>query len=106
MDAKKRKRLEAAGWRIGTVAEFLGLSAAEEALVEMHIALADLLRAERVRHGLTQAEVARRMQSSQSRVAKMEQGDPTVSMELLMRAVLVAGASRRAVAAALTKRVA
>ena len=106
METKKRKRLEAAGWRVGTAAEFLGLSAAESALVEMRLALSDLLRRVRVKSGLTQGVVAKRLQSSQSRVAKMEAGDPTVSLELLIRALLVVGATRRAVASALTKRVA
>jgi DNA-binding XRE family transcriptional regulator len=106
METRKRKRLEAAGWRVGAASEFLGLSTAEEALVEMRLALSDMLRRLRVKRGLTQGVVAKRLQSSQSRVAKMEAGDPTVSLELLIRALLVAGASRSAVASALTKRVA
>jgi len=106
MDARKRKRLEAAGWRVGSAAEFLGLSAAESALVDMRLALSDLFRVVREQSGLTQSSIAKRLGSSQSRVAKMEAGDPTVSIDLLIRALLVLGASRRAVAAALTKRVA
>lgn len=106
MDAKKRKRLQAAGWRVGTAAEFLGLTAAETELVEMRLALSQSLKARRAKRGLTQTALAKQLHSSQSRVAKMEAGDPTVSLELLIRALLTVGASRRDVAAALTRRVA
>lgn len=106
MDSKKRRRLEAAGWRVGTAAEFLGLSEAEAALVEMRLALSDSLRARRTKRGITQETLAKQLRSSQSRVAKMEAGDPTVSLELLIRALLIVGASRREVATALARQVA
>lgn len=106
METRKRKRLEGAGWRVGSSAAFLGLSAAEEVLVQMRLGLSEMLRACRARHGLTQGALAKRLRSSQSRIAKMEAGDPTVSLELLIRALLVVGASRQDVAAALAKRVA
>ena len=106
MDAKKRKRLEAAGWTVGTAATFLTLSDAEATLVDMRLALSASLRARRTKHRMTQATLAKRLRSSQSRIAKMEAGDPTVSLELLIRALLTVGASRRDVASALAKRVA
>lgn len=106
MDAKKRKRLQAAGWRVGTAAEFLELTEAESALVDMRLALSQSLKARRTKRGLTQAGLAKQLGSSQSRVAKMEAGDPTVSLDLLIRALLMVGASRRDVATALAKRVA
>ena len=106
MDAKKRKRLEAAGWTVGTTASFLNLSEAEAALVDMRLALSSSLRARRTKHRMTQATLAKRLHSSQSRIAKMEAGDPTVSLDLLIRALLTVGASRRDVASALAKRVA
>ena len=106
MDAKKRKRLEAAGWTVGTTASFLNLSEAEAALVDMRLALSASLRARRTKHRMTQATLAKRLHSSQSRIAKMEAGDPTVSLDLLIRALLTVGASRRDVASALAKRVA
>ena len=90
MDAKKRKRLEAAGFAVGTSADFLGLAAEEAALVEMRLALSQELRARREDAALTQAALARRLGSSQSRVAKMEAGDPSVSLDLLIRRDLVA----------------
>lgn len=98
MTAERRKRLEAAGWKVGTVQEFLGLSDAESALIEIRLALARGLRLRRERKHLTQAALARRIGSSQSRVAKMETGDPSVSIDLLVRTLLAIGADPREVA--------
>lgn len=106
MDTKKRKRLESAGFAVGSAADFLGLSAEESALVEMRLALSRALRERRGGAGLTQVALARRIGSSQSRVAKMEAGDPSVSLDLLIRALLAVGASRRDVGQALARRVA
>ncbi|HTR79841.1 MAG TPA: XRE family transcriptional regulator, partial [Gemmatimonadaceae bacterium] len=86
MRATKVKRLTEAGWRVGSAREFLGLSAEEAVLVEMRLALSASLRVRRERAELTQAALAKRVGSSQSRVAKMEAGDPTVSIELLIKA--------------------
>jgi ribosome-binding protein aMBF1 (putative translation factor) len=106
VDARKKKRLEAAGWRVGTVAEFLELSDAESALVEMRLSLARALKVQRAKRGVTQTSLARALRSSQSRVAKMESGDPSVSLDLIVRALLIVGASSRDVASAMVKRVA
>lgn len=106
MDAKKRKRLEASGWRVSDAAAFLKLSPAEAALVEMRFALSRALRERRVEAGLTQMAVARHLGSSQSRIAKLEAGDPSVSLDLLIRALLAVGASRKEVAQALGRRAA
>lgn len=106
MDAKMRRRLERAGFAVGSAADFLGLGREEAALIEMRLALSHALRERRVGAGLTQAALARRVGSSQSRVAKMEAGDPSVSLDLLIRALLAAGASRRDVGQALAQRVA
>ncbi|MGH7960551.1 MAG: XRE family transcriptional regulator [Candidatus Binatia bacterium] len=95
MKLEKKKRLEAAGWRVGTVSEFLGLTDEEEALIELKLDLARAVRTERVRRRLTQEELGKVLGSSQSRVAKMEAGDPTVSIDLLVRSLLRLGASRR-----------
>ena len=104
MDAKKRKRLEAAGWRVGSATEFLGLSPEEAQLVEMRLALSESLKARRTRAHLSQTALAKRLGSSQSRVAKMEAADATVSLDLLIRGLLALGASPREVAAALAKK--
>jgi DNA-binding XRE family transcriptional regulator len=92
---EKRRRLEARGWKIGTAQEFLGLSAEETAYIDLKLRLATGLRERRQRRSLTQADLAKRLQSSQSRIAKMEAGDPSVSLDLLIRSLLILGASRR-----------
>jgi hypothetical protein len=94
MRESKKRRLKASGWRLGSAAEFLGLSPEEAAFVELKLALADYLHELRVRKRWTQAKVAQRLGSSQSRVAKMEAADPSVSVDLLVRSLLVLGASR------------
>jgi len=101
MKATKRDRLEAAGWTVGSAAEFLALSQEEAAFVEMKVALSQSLRQWRNRQGLTQGELATRLNSSQSRVAKMEAADPTVSVDLLLRSLLRLGARRKDIARAM-----
>ena len=95
MRKKKKKRLQAEGWRIGTVKEFLGLSDEESAYIELKIRLAAGLRQRRQQKGLSQLDLAAKLQSSQSRVAKMEAGDPSVSLDLLIRSLITLGASER-----------
>jgi DNA-binding XRE family transcriptional regulator len=95
MRADKRRRLEAAGWRVGNADEFLKLTPGEAEFVEIKLSLARRLRELREEHNWTQAELARRVGSSQSRVAKMEAADPTVSVDLLLKCLLAAGADRR-----------
>ena len=106
MDAKKRKKLQAGGWAVGDAVTFLRLSPAEASLVEMRLALSRTLRERRLESGVTQTTLAKQLGSSQSRVAKLEAGDASVSLELLIRALLAVGASRREVATALARRVA
>ncbi len=93
MDARKRRRLAAAGWLAGSTSEFLGLNQVEAALVEVRVALGRFVRAVRTRANLTQTQLADRLQSSQSRMAKLEAGNPDVSLDLLVSAALAAGAS-------------
>ena len=104
MERKKRNRLEKAGWKVGSASTFLGLTSAEEHLVEMKLALGVRLRKAREQHKLTQTALAERMGSSQSRVAKMEAGDPAVSLDLLFQGLLAAGATPREIATALAPR--
>jgi DNA-binding XRE family transcriptional regulator len=94
MDKAKKERLTTAGWRSGDAADFLELSAEEATFVELKLALADYLRELRTRHAWTQSQVARRLGSSQSRVAKMEAADASVSLDLLVKSLLALGASR------------
>ena len=95
MRKQKKKRLAAKGWKIGTVKEFLDLSNEESAYIELKIRLAAGLRRRRQEKGLSQLALAAKLQSSQSRVAKMEAGDPSVSLDLLIRSLLSLGASER-----------
>jgi DNA-binding XRE family transcriptional regulator len=101
MDEERRKRLEADGWRIGSAADFLGMDEEETAYVTVKLALTRAFRSRRAAAGLTQDAVARRMGSSQSRVAKLEAGDPSVSLDLIVRALFAAGASAEDLAAAI-----
>lgn len=93
MHRDKRERLERKGWRFGTAQDFLGLSDEEAAYVELRLRLADSLKRRRRKRSLSQTDLAKLIQSSQSRVAKMEGGDPSVSLDLLIRSLLALGAS-------------
>ena len=93
MKKHRRKKLQSAGWVVGTVKEFLGLTEADAVLIEMKLALSQSIRDRRKKQGLSQVQLAERLQSSQSRVAKMEAGDPSVSMDLLVSSLLLLGAS-------------
>jgi len=106
MKQNKRDKLKAAGWRVGDAGEFLGLSKEEAAFVEIKLALAASLHRRRVRRNLTQEQLAQQLGSSQSRVAKMEAADASVSLDLLVRSLLALGASRRDVAKVLAAKVA
>ena len=104
MDKRKQRQLERAGWRIGSAAEFLHLSPEEAILVEMRLNLSRALRARRIALHLSQVVLAKRLGSSQSRVAKMEAGDPTVSIDLVLRGLLALGLGAGDVAKALQPR--
>src|SRR5712664_1240475 len=94
MDEYKKKRLTAKGWKVGNADEFLGLTPEEAAYVELKLVLSDHLKQQRQQRKLTQGELGKLLRSSQSRVAKMEAGDPSVSLDLLVRSLLTLGASR------------
>jgi DNA-binding XRE family transcriptional regulator len=94
----KRTRLERAGWKLGSTQDFLGLSDEEAAFIELKLSLAQSLRKERQKQGLTQMQLAKRLDSSQSRVAKMEAGDRSVSLDLLVRSLLAIGTTKRQLA--------
>jgi alkylhydroperoxidase/carboxymuconolactone decarboxylase family protein YurZ len=92
MERKKQQRLEKKGWKIGDAADFLDLTPEESVIVEMRLALSLSLK-ERRKKLMTQAELATKISSSQPRVAMAESGDSSVSIELLIRAMLATGAS-------------
>ncbi len=95
MKTAERARLERAGWAVGSAYDFLELSNEERALVDLKLSLSAELRARRRRRRITQADLAERLGSSQSRVAKMEAGDPGVSMDLIVRGLLSMGISKQ-----------
>lgn len=95
MDEKKREALQQAGWQVGSTAEFLQLTPEESAYIELKLTLASNLRARRQAQNLTQVELAHLLQSSQSRIAKMEAGDPSVSLDLLIRSLLALGTTQK-----------
>jgi|SRR5690348_8754573 len=104
MKSAKKKRLEAAGWQVGTASELLGLSKMEAELVELRLALARGLRQRREARHLTQATLAKLIGSSQSRVAKMEAADATVAFDLLLRSLVATGATRQELAKIIQRR--
>lgn len=103
MKSTKRARLEAHGWRVGSAAEFLELTPEEAAFVETKLALSRCVRSRRTAQNVSQAVLAKRLKSSQSRVAKMEAADAAVSIDLLLRALFALGAKPRDVAMAIRK---
>lgn len=102
MKASKRKKLEAKGWKLGSAKDFLNLSAEEAAYIELKLALSISLKARRNKQKLSQVEVAKLVKTSQSRVAKMEAADPSVSIDLLVKSLLALGASPKEVAKAIS----
>jgi ribosome-binding protein aMBF1 (putative translation factor) len=95
MRSAKKKRLESKGWKVGSAKDFLGLSSEEEAYIEIKLRLAEGLRDQRLRRQMTQSDLAKKLKSSQSRVAKMEAGESSVSLDLLVRSLLALGASSK-----------
>lgn len=103
MKEAKRRKLVAQGWSVGSVAEFLDLTPEEVRFIEFKLALTDALRRRRAAMRLTQVALAKRLGSSQSRVAKMEAGDPTVSIDLLLRSLFALGVGTREIAQSVSR---
>ncbi len=97
MNSAKKKRLEANGWKVGNTVEFLNLSSEEVAYIELKLALSKALQELRKSKKITQVDLARRIKSSQSRVAKMEAADTSVTIDLMFRSLFALGASRKKV---------
>ena len=104
MRESKKEKLAVKGWAVGDTTDFLGLSPEEEAYIELRLKLAEGLKARRQSNGLSQVELAQAMKSSQSRVAKMEAGDPSVSIDLLVKSLLTLGTTTRQLAAIISRR--
>ncbi len=93
MNTTRKARLERNGWAVGNAAQFLNLDPQEAQFVEVKLALAAGVRQLRERRGITQAALAEQLGSSQSRVAKMEAADRSVTVDLMMRSLLAIGAT-------------
>lgn len=91
MDPEKQKRLEAAGWVVSDTPTFLGLTDEDMRYIDLCIILSDAIRERRIAAGMTQQQLADKMGSSQSRVAKMESRHPGPSAALLIRALFAIG---------------
>ena len=104
MDPEKKQRLQAKGWKVGTAQDFVDLSPEEALLIDIKARLAVALTALRQKRKLTQTALAQRLASSQSRVAKMEAGDRSVSLELLVRSLVSLGATRQELAEVIGRR--
>ncbi len=102
MDKTKKKAIENKGWKVGDIDQFLGLDSAEMAIVEMKMALAKTLLEKRKKSKITQINMAKLIGSSQSRVAKIEKGDSTVSIELMLKSLFSLGATKKEIAKVIT----
>ena len=98
MNTAKRKHLENKGWRFGSAKDFLELTEQENAYIELKLTLGENLKKRRLQKKLTQIELAKRLRSNQSRVAKMESGDPSVSLDLLIKSLLALGTTKKDIA--------
>ena len=104
MKQTKRKKLEAKGWKIGTAADFLELTPEEVVFIEMKMSLSQSLKEMRKRKHMSQIALAKLIKSSQSRVAKMETGSASVSIDLLIKSLLALGASQKDLARAIASK--
>lgn len=92
MDKQKTKRLEAAGWKVGDATDFLGLSPEETELITFKLALANRVRELRLGRSWTQLQLAKAIGSSQSRIAKLEAAESSVSTDFMLKALFALGA--------------
>lgn len=104
MDSARQQKLKAKGWKFGDAADFLQLSPEQEMYVELRVALSQSLKKMRTRQGISQQRLAEVIGSSQSRVAKMEAGSASVSMDLIVKSMIALGASRKDLARAIGSR--
>ena len=95
MDSAKKKKLQKSGWTVGDTSELLELSPEEIKIIEMKISLAKKFQSKRKSKHLTQEEAAKLLHTSQSRVAKIEAGDPSVSLDLLIKGLISLGTTRK-----------
>ena len=103
MNEEKRKKLEAKGWKAVSVEEFLELTPEENAVIELRLALSNAIKKRRLEANMSQEAFASFLKSSQSRVAKMEAGDQSVSFDLLIKSLFKSGVSVKELSEAITR---
>lgn len=91
METKKRKALEAAGWKFGDAEDFLEMSADERQLLETRMNIAAAIKRQRETGALSQKELGARMKTSQPRIARIERAASDVSLDQLLRTFTAAG---------------
>jgi len=87
VDKKTKEKLKEQGWEFGGIKEFLELSDEEVQLVELRINLGRYLKEQRKKCGYTQNQLAKMIKSNQSRIAKMENGDNSVTIDALLKSL-------------------
>jgi ribosome-binding protein aMBF1 (putative translation factor) len=102
MKKDKLERLQAGGWQVGNTEDFLQLDEEEAMLLALKLSLTNAVKKSRIKRKLSQVDLAQRMKSSQSRIAKIEAGDPSVSLDLIVRALIASGATTRDIQIAFT----
>ena len=95
MKKEKIRNLEKKGWKVGTVSDFLNLNREEEEYIELKLALSNYFQKLRKKKHLTQVQVAEKIKSSQSRVAKIERAESSVSLDLIVRSLIALGSSKK-----------
>ncbi|MGM0506570.1 MAG: helix-turn-helix domain-containing protein [Bacteroidota bacterium] len=95
MKENKRRQLEKKGFQVGSTSEFLGLTPEEEAYINIRLDLSSLVKSQRTIKQWTQEQLAREIGSSQSRIAKLESGDAGVSLDLMIKALLQLGTTKK-----------
>lgn len=103
MNPSKRKTLENSGWHIGSAKDFLELTDQEITYIELKLTLGQNLKKRRLQKKLTQVELAKLLKSNQSRIAKMESGDPSVSIDLLVKSLLALGTTKKGIAGMISR---
>ena len=98
------EKAKAAGFRPVTITEFLGLTPEDNAIIEVRLALSNAIKKRRLEAKQTQQDFAKKLKTSQSRLAKMEAGDSSVALDLLIKGLIADGASAADIGAALTSK--
>ena len=101
MKEVKKRILEVNGYKVTDSDAWLGLSKEESQLVDIRVALAQELERVRKAKGITQAELARRVGTKQSGVARMLNNPDTSTMDNLVKGLMALGEPISKIAACL-----